>query len=201
MLKKSNKTKVLIKNTFIDLLKEKSFNDITVKNITDALDINRGTFYLHYEDKYQLLEEIEMEIINHIKKIMEDGTEGVIENNILLENKKMLLNTLTGVYRYIKEVSYIFGILIGPNGDIAFQWRLKSLIESVLHKNLEKLNLADTISYKYVTVIASSAQLGIIQKWIKSDFKESPEELADFMSNLINKVFSEILINEANERS
>lgn len=195
MLKKSDKTKVLIRNTFIKLLNEKGLNDVSVKNITEELDINRGTFYLHYEDKYALLQEIEMDIINNIKSILENGAAYDLGGYILARDNDMLFNTLTEIYKYIKDSSHIIGVLIGPNGDASFQWKLKTLIEETLQKNLESQNLDNTIALKYMTVIASSAQLGIIQKWIKSDFQETPEELAIFMSELINEVFHKVLIN------
>lgn len=195
MLKKSDKTKVLIRNTFIKLLNEKGLNDVSVKNITEELDINRGTFYLHYEDKYALLQEIEMDIINNIKSILENGAAYDLGGYILARDNDMLFNTLTEIYKYIKDSSHIIGVLIGPNGDASFQWKLKTLIEETLQKNLESQNLDNTIALKYMTVIASSAQLGIIQKWIKSDFQETPEELAIFMSGLINEVFHKVLIN------
>lgn len=195
MLKKSDKTKVLIRNTFIKLLNEKGLNDVSVKNITEELDINRGTFYLHYEDKYALLQEIEMDIINNIKSILENGAAYDLGGYILARDNDMLFNTLTEIYKYIKDSSHIIGVLIGPNGDASFQWKLKTLIEETLQKNLESQNLDNTIALKYMTVIASSAQLGIIQKWIKSGFQETPEELAIFMSGLINEVFHKVLIN------
>ncbi len=49
------KTKSAIKHAFIQLLKEQNIENITVQDIADKADINRGTFYLHYEDKYLLL--------------------------------------------------------------------------------------------------------------------------------------------------
>lgn len=202
MGKKSEKTKELIKIKFIDLLSEKGLNDLTVKNITDELDINRGTFYLHYEDKYAVLEDIEIEIIEQIKKIFEEGTASFRgEGGVIAVDREKLLSILTSIYKYIKEVSNIIGILIGPKGDIAFQWKLKSLIENILQKNLQPLNLDDTMAYKYISVIASSAQLGILQNWIKGGLKESPEEVAVFMSNVINRVFINVLLEESKENN
>ena len=46
------RTKQLIKQSLIELMHEKPFKDITVKDITERADLNRGTFYLHYVDIY-----------------------------------------------------------------------------------------------------------------------------------------------------
>ena len=62
------KTKSAIKHAFIQLLKERGLENITVQDIADKADINRGTFYLHYEDKYLLLTDMEDECIDQISK-------------------------------------------------------------------------------------------------------------------------------------
>ena len=63
MAKNTNKTDLRIQRTqkaiidaFYELLDEKSFGSITVIDICDRALINRGTFYTHFEDKYQLLD-------------------------------------------------------------------------------------------------------------------------------------------------
>ena len=53
------KTKSSIKKAFTQLLKEKKLDKITIRDITTQADVNRGTFYLHYEDKYILLNDME----------------------------------------------------------------------------------------------------------------------------------------------
>jgi len=56
-------TRMVLKDSIMKLLKEKSISTITVKEICKEADINRSTFYAHYSDQYDLLEKIEEEII------------------------------------------------------------------------------------------------------------------------------------------
>ena len=58
------KTKNLIYSTLIELMKEKSFEEIKVSDICEKALINRSTFYAHYEDKYELL----VEFLNDLKE-------------------------------------------------------------------------------------------------------------------------------------
>ena len=58
--KRIEKTKLLIKNTFLDLAKSKEMERITVKAICDRANINRGTFYYHYLDVIDLIEKLEI---------------------------------------------------------------------------------------------------------------------------------------------
>ena len=67
--RKTLQTKNEIKQALISLLEEKNFNAVTVRDITERAQINRGTFYLHYLDKYDLLEKCEQEIFEDFEEI------------------------------------------------------------------------------------------------------------------------------------
>ena len=67
------RTKQLIKQSLIELMHEKPFKDITVKDITERADLNRGTFYLHYVDIYDLLSKIEDETLQAIEEMQTNG--------------------------------------------------------------------------------------------------------------------------------
>lgn len=64
--KRIEKTKLLIKNTFLDLIKTKNIDKITVKAICDGANINRGTFYYHYLDVADLVENLEISAAKRI---------------------------------------------------------------------------------------------------------------------------------------
>ncbi|OIK22644.1 TetR/AcrR family transcriptional regulator [Bacillus amyloliquefaciens] len=68
MDKRKRRTQKLILDTFFMLLNEKPFDKITVNQISKLADINRGTFYLHYQDKYELLEKTIKIHINHMNQ-------------------------------------------------------------------------------------------------------------------------------------
>jgi len=84
------KTRSAIKSSFIELLNEKELEKITIQDIADRADINRGTFYLHYEDKYLLLSDMEDEFIsqmtflNHLHNIMEKKIQKILLKILLI---------------------------------------------------------------------------------------------------------------------
>lgn len=193
MVTKSDKTKRLLKDTLVKLMAEKDFDKINVKDLTDELDINRGTFYLHFKDKYDLLEQKENEILEEFNEIINNILKELHENFVLPSEKKVLLYLFTRVYTYIKENSVFLKAVLGPNGDLNFQMKLKNFIENWLVQNVTLNGDADKFPIKYLASIASSAQLGIIQKWLKSGMQETPEELADFISNVIFTMYSGVI--------
>ena len=66
------KTKTQLKAGLARLLKEKGINEITVTELTEQVDINRSTFYLHYRDIYDMMEKIENELIEKIEELTHD---------------------------------------------------------------------------------------------------------------------------------
>ncbi|SHI73166.1 transcriptional regulator, TetR family [Clostridium cavendishii DSM 21758] len=196
MNKKSEKTKRLLEETLVTLMAEKDFNKISIKDLTEKLDINRGTFYLHYKDKYDLLEQKENSILNELAEIIDNILKELPENFILPSNKKVLLSFFTSMYRYIKENANFMKILLGPNGDLNFQMKLKNFIENKLFENLSpKYASTNNIHFKFLAAIASSAQIGIVEKWVKTDMKETPEELSTFVSNIVFSIYNEVIKN------
>jgi len=67
------KTQQIIKEAFIDLINEKGFNNLTVSDITRAAGVSRGTFYVHYTDKYELLTKIEDELVANITHALSEN--------------------------------------------------------------------------------------------------------------------------------
>ena len=63
------KTKSSIKKAFTTLLQNKDLDKITIRDITSEADVNRGTFYLHYDDKYMLLNDMEDECISELSHL------------------------------------------------------------------------------------------------------------------------------------
>lgn len=100
-------TKKAIKETFINMLNERPLSQITVKNITESLNINRNTFYYHYEDLPQLIEEIITEeadtIIEKYKNI--DSIEMAFRTvlDFAEKNRRAILHIYNSVNRDIFE--------------------------------------------------------------------------------------------------
>ena len=65
------KTRAILKQSLITLMKEKSIKHITVKELCEQSDINRGTFYLHYSDVFDLFEQVETEFFNNLKEVLD----------------------------------------------------------------------------------------------------------------------------------
>ena len=120
MDRRVRKTRKLLKEALVALMTEKDFRKITVTELTKKADINRGTFYLHYFDIYDLLEEMENEALDYIKKIIEKYSNPV-------DYYKILIN----IIEYVKGKKTFFQQIFGENGDIAFINKLKQEMKKI----------------------------------------------------------------------
>ena len=64
------KTRRQLKECLTRLLKEKKIQDITVRELAEMADINRGTFYLHYKDVFDLMDQIKNELIEEVESVL-----------------------------------------------------------------------------------------------------------------------------------
>ena len=186
MVKASNdrraiRTKKMIRRALSQLIEEKGFSDITITDITTRADINRGTFYLHYTDKYDLLEKIENELIQELFSNCETISDMDILNRDYA-NRPMPF--MVKIFEYLRENATLMKAILGPNGDPVFQRKLKVLIQIGLFKNkvLNKENML--VPESYFTAYVLSAHLGVIQKWLESDMEKSPEDMALILANM-----------------
>lgn len=81
--KRIQRSKEMLKSTFIDLLEHKDFNDISVTEIVKMANYNRGTFYNNFGTKEYLLDEIIQETLDTLKSEIRKPYNRTLEVNLL----------------------------------------------------------------------------------------------------------------------
>lgn len=178
------RTKKMIRSALAELIDEKGFNNISVTDLTQRADINRGTFYLHYVDKYDLLEKIENEIIQEI----EEETKHLDSVNMMnIDASNEPLPFMVKLFEYFRKNSVIIKSILGPKGDPTFERKIKRFIEINLFEKQKSRNFnidEAVISEEYFIQYILSADLGVIQYWLEKNMKESPDEMALILARM-----------------
>lgn len=180
------RTKKAIRNAFLELLEEKDFDDITVRDLTTRADINRGTFYVHYKDKHELMKECQKEIMRGMSNIAKQNLQNIAmnsENNI---NKPTDSPAVT-IFEFLNENKVMMKALLGAKGDLSFQTKLrdflwKTLVEDMDQDFFNRENLL--IPGDYIASYIAFAHIGVIQQWLENGSKESPREMARILSSI-----------------
>ena len=110
------KTKRQLRLALMKLMAEKSVKDISVRELAAIADINRGTFYIHYKDVYDLLSSLEDELA--------EGLVVVCRRHNAKDSEGKTYPYLMELYQYIEQNADLCHVLLGKNGDIAFTDRI-----------------------------------------------------------------------------
>jgi len=186
-MRKKQLTKKLLKNAFIDLILENNdVHAITISEITDRADFNRGTFYIHYQDKINLLEELYQDAIEGIDQAIKKpyrNKSKVFLNEVIPSNKL--------IFEYIEKHKMLFKALdlIEDNPDI--YKRLELFLWNLFTKEIyieRETDIQETM-YDIFLSFQVSATVGVIKYWIKNDFIFSTsvmsEQLTSFYSDKV----------------
>lgn len=176
--KRKTASKQAIKQAFTRLIHEKGFEGLTVMEIAREAGINRGTFYTHYIDKYDLMEKLEMETMEDLKSILLRPDEGDVNDPLELIPYPLILEALI----YVKQDFDFVSALASPGGDRQFVSMIKGilseLIESKISQSTELEFKKENLPEDYAQEILLSSIVAIILLWIKKGAEESPEDIA-----------------------
>lgn len=176
---RSTQTKAKLKDSFIKLVREKGLDNVTVSDLARDSKINRGTFYLHYLDKYDLMEKLEEQAINDLKQILlfDKNTEN-LNDPIELIPYDAILKALI----YVKNDFDFIKTLASDGGDPNFILMIKEILSQMIDSKIqqsEKLTFSQKmLPEDYAREILLSSMVAILVLWIKKDAAESPEEIA-----------------------
>ena len=69
--RRARRARKLLKESLLELMKRKTFADISVRDVTDAADMNRATFYLHYAGTAELLKSVEEDLLEELQTLVD----------------------------------------------------------------------------------------------------------------------------------
>ena len=178
------RTRRLLREALLVLIKEKGFDAITVSDLTEGAEINRATFYQHYHDKYDLLDQtIDEMLLSFATHVAPKDAEEFTKNDEIIP-------TFLRMFEFISEYSFFFQVMMGENGVPFFQHRLLSIIRKCmnekldqLHPHPEKMMIPKEIFIHYISFV----DLGLISYWLENDMQYSAKYMAKQLSELTTR--------------
>lgn len=165
MDKRKEKSQKLILDAFMTLLKKKDFDKISMNDIAQLANINRGTIYLNFMDKY--------DILNHvIDHTLSEAIEKCETYKLTPENNPSILQEI--LYEIDKQYEALKILIVKSDLNL-----LKKLLSDKVLNNLTRLNNEITAQF------LSSAIVGVIVWWIEQSKPCSINELAEELTVLL----------------
>ena len=183
---KNRKTKQLIQTSFMQILEKKPFDTITVGDITKAAKINRGTFYLHYQDKFDLLDQIEQQLFSDLGSHIDELQSRYSAMQTYEKGQEQLAAAL---FSSIKMHAPLLKIFLSNRGRAGFHIRFRDAFTEKVRVNLEKngsINASLKAPMEYFLSFITSAFLGLIEQWVRNGLDKTPEEMTVLYIDIIS---------------
>lgn len=167
-------TKKIIKESLLELLQNKKIHQITVTDICKNANINRGTFYTHYKDAYDLLESMEDELFNQMLEYIEETPIDDYKDVLLLKALEL-----------IKENKDLFKILFCQQMDSDIMDRIVLLANKAEIDKLISSSTVDDVFLEYFIKYNVGGVFSVVQTWLENDLNESPMEIVNIINNIV----------------
>lgn len=178
-----------IKQAFWILMKEEGFQKITVTSIIKLANINRSTFYAHYLDKYDLLNQLEDELFEGIFLLVYENVPSIIHSK--KRTPEVFSMYFESFLVYMKNNGEDFLLLFSPNGDPFFSQRFHQAVNDFW--NTYHLKLSPSLPNKYAQTAILGMITNLLSEWVASGFEESPKEFSKIVMTLLAPFYQQIL--------
>lgn len=175
------RTRKLLQKAMLEAASEKGFPHVTVRDITERAMVNRATFYRHYEDKYDLLEQYMKELSEFIDSEEGDTPPGKEP----LPNVDSPPAGLAQLLRHMQTNADFYRVMLGKQGDPTFCGQaFRNYIEAGYRRILSRHASQSDASRPPVDLTVNyllNAGIGAIVWWLENDQPCSPEQMAEWL--------------------
>lgn len=176
-------TKMVLKKSLVELMGKYQISKISIKMLCESADINRSTFYAHYRDQFDLLKQLEQEVIAELKKH--------ITKDAFSKKTPETVQSLNQILDYIAKNADIFRILLGENGSSSFHNEIMTLAQEKTISDIMSNPEIDERTSEYLRCFAVTGVLSIVQKWLQDGMIESTQTMSELSSKLLYNGLSE----------
>lgn len=193
-IQKKQKTKVELKSALIDLIiMKRSIEKISIIEIAEKANLNRGTFYTHFKDKYDLLDTLLVEAIDEMTQEIRDSC-----SSLTTLRPEDVLPTTALIFEHIEKNKKLFNAL----DILEFSPNLYDRIENMFYLFFKDITIVmDTDSTDTDNGLVVSyylhAIIGIIKYWIKTNFKYSSTYMSEQLTSLYSNRVKAFYHNES----
>ncbi|MCD8381691.1 MAG: TetR/AcrR family transcriptional regulator [Clostridiales bacterium] len=164
-------TRMVIREQFLALLKEKPAAKITVKELCAACDINRATFYKHYRDIFDLMEQLERQLLQELDTLLES------------QHNRNLVALYVQILTWLEPHGDDWLVLGSGNGDPSFYEKMsRRCCERTypwLARQQSKLREPEQ---RMLYAFLSQGTGGILHAWVRGGMQEPVTQVAEFLA-------------------
>jgi AcrR family transcriptional regulator len=170
------KTQEALKKAVIELMSEKNFDDITIQDLSDRANVSRGTIYLHYMDKYDLLDKLIETHINELRELCEAAADMDFISGSLIWTE------------YLDNNYSFFSMMLASKGAPFFRSRfLDFLIEEFKVEVDVVKGKNQGLNEELMVRFVASAYVGVVEWWFSNEKPVPHQILAEQLGSLLER--------------
>ena len=146
--------------------------------------INRVTLYHHFDDKFDIIEEIEAEVLVILEKVITEAYSHSHEKDFLKHRVDYLDLLLTAIYDQRKRLR----LLLGKNGEASFRYKFQAFLSKTEYKGIGLLEKETTIDNRLFATFFTNAYLGVIEEWIQKESQLSLTDVKRFLVDITERM-------------
>ncbi len=178
MDRRIRKTQEAILEAFVGLLAEKDFEQITINELADRADVNRGTVYLHYSDKFDLLDQcIEIHLARLLASCLDSDSPDFPSKTSLLR-----------AFEYLEQSTFFYNALQANKGVPAFRNRLMTVLTRSLSEQLATCDGTGDINNEILVQFLASAIAGALEWWLMRSMPYPAADMAEHLWSLLGRI-------------
>lgn len=170
------KTRQQLRQALMQLMKEKPVNEISVREIAELCDINRGTFYLHYRDVFDMVESVEREFTDDFAAMLSEYE---------VKDSTDLLQLIYAVFEFLQSHRDICEAILGKYGNQQFIKTFSEMFAEKYRYLWEDSRSRDPLMFSRAFSFAVSGTVGVMREWLFSPDPEPPRQLAAAVYKMI----------------
>ncbi|MGM0214217.1 TetR/AcrR family transcriptional regulator [Enterococcus sp. AZ109] len=178
-----------IETSFIELIQEQSYEQITVSAIVKNAFISRTTFYNYFKNKEDILSGISANFLSEFDHLQKENIDFL--NQIDMTNKDAIKNILypntLKIVEYFYSNKKIITTLLSPNLPIDFMKRMQKVYYEHFIQALPELyyQKIDKEILEYYSLFLTNGVASIVENWFQHDFEETPKKVSEKILNLL----------------
>ena len=178
-------TKRRLREGLLQLLEGKPINEISVKELTELVDVNRGTFYFHYQDIYDLLRDMETEFFDQFDRTLSENSPALDEDGFPVLDAESA-PYLHAIFSFVDENRSFCRIMLSPHGDMKFVELVKERIDRQCRFFWQLLAPgADEAQSGIYNAFLINGLIGLIREWVNDRRDLSVESISELTATLI----------------
>jgi AcrR family transcriptional regulator len=175
------RSRLMLRTALIQLIDEGNYDEITVQQIADRAGLNRATFYLHYKDKHDLLQQSIDEELDHL-------VEGVIEAkpNPAEFDVNDPPPEIVKLFARVQENADFFRVML-LKGDVTFPRRMREVIMSSIGQRLREIQPDESLYLVPKEVLLHyivGAFVSVVMWWLQNDMPYTPKHIFSFLAKM-----------------